>query len=81
MATYDCSDALTVSGRRSGMLTRPPFRGDAIDAHDVVLRFNQAPITNYSHAVGSKTTFRLTNKVSASLEQCASRGAPFPVSV
>ena len=45
------------------MLTRPPWRGAAIDAHDVVLRFNQAPIESYSKQVGTKTTFRLTNKV------------------
>ncbi|RVE42141.1 hypothetical protein evm_013202 [Chilo suppressalis] len=35
--------------------------GEFIDSHDMVLRFNNAPTTNYTDDVGSKTTFRILN--------------------
>ncbi|KAJ8734068.1 hypothetical protein PYW07_014619 [Mythimna separata] len=35
--------------------------GKFIDSHDMVLRFNNAPIENYTESVGSKTTFRVLN--------------------
>jgi hypothetical protein len=40
-----------------------------------VLRFNQAPIENYSKQVGTKTTFRLTNKVRG----CTTARCPRPL--
>eukprot|EP00240_Pyramimonas_obovata_P005417 CAMPEP_0118943782 /NCGR_PEP_ID=MMETSP1169-20130426/39024_1 /TAXON_ID=36882 /ORGANISM="Pyramimonas obovata, Strain CCMP722" /LENGTH=385 /DNA_ID=CAMNT_0006889113 /DNA_START=132 /DNA_END=1286 /DNA_ORIENTATION=+ len=47
----------------SGALLRPPFFGAAIDAHDVVMRLNQAPTENYATYVGEKTTHRLLNRL------------------
>ncbi|KAG7304125.1 hypothetical protein JYU34_011058 [Plutella xylostella] len=35
--------------------------GKFIDSHDMVLRFNNAPVENYTDDVGSKTTFRILN--------------------
>ncbi|XP_073943453.1 beta-galactoside-a-2,6-sialyltransferase [Choristoneura fumiferana] len=35
--------------------------GSFIDSHDMVLRFNNAPTTNFTEDVGSKTTFRVLN--------------------
>ncbi|KAJ8734754.1 hypothetical protein PYW08_014004 [Mythimna loreyi] len=35
--------------------------GKFVDAHDMVLRFNNAPTENYTKNVGSKTTFRVLN--------------------
>lgn len=46
----------------SGHLLRSAY-GDAIDAHDVVMRMNQAPTKGYEKHVGSKTTHRLLNRL------------------
>mmetsp|Transcript_3784 Transcript_3784/g.5759 ORF Transcript_3784/g.5759 Transcript_3784/m.5759 type:complete len:372 (-) Transcript_3784:592-1707(-) len=40
--------------------------GQWIDSHDVVFRFNDAPINNFSIDVGTKTTFRVLNHVCGS---------------
>lgn len=37
--------------------------GEQIDAHDVVMRMNQAPVKGYEAHVGSKTTHRLLNRL------------------
>ena len=44
-----------------GILKSAEF-GQAIDAHDVVFRQNQAPTATYELFVGEKTTFRVLNK-------------------
>ena len=44
-----------------GILKSAEF-GQAIDAHDVVFRQNQAPTATYEVFVGEKTTFRVLNK-------------------
>jgi len=44
-----------------GVLKSAEF-GEAIDAHDVVFRQNQAPTATYEAFVGEKTTFRVLNK-------------------
>ena len=36
--------------------------GSSIDAHDVVVRLNQAPTKSYTARVGSKATWRILNK-------------------
>ena len=36
-------------------------RGRAIDAHDMVWRFNQAPVLGFAPYVGSKTEFEMLN--------------------
>lgn len=48
----------------SGDLLKTKF-GDEIDAYDVVIRENGAPIQNYTEYVGTKSTFRLLNRGSA----------------
>lgn len=45
----------------AGHLTGTRY-GRAIDAHDVVIRLNQAPTAGYEEIVGSKATLRLINK-------------------
>ncbi|KAK9824602.1 hypothetical protein WJX72_011642 [[Myrmecia] bisecta] len=52
-------DTCAVVGN-SGQLWVEPA-GLAIDAHDMVLRVNQAPTQGYEPIAGSKTTFRLLN--------------------
>jgi hypothetical protein len=37
--------------------------GEAIDAHDCVVRFNAAPVKSYEKFVGSRTDFRFVNEV------------------
>ena len=44
----------------SGSLMLDRFGGE-IDAHDVVIRFNSAPVLGYEEIAGSKTTVRLLN--------------------
>ena len=36
--------------------------GAVIDAHDLVLRYNDAPTKGYEESVGRKTTWRLLNR-------------------
>ncbi|KAM3361975.1 hypothetical protein P3S68_016829 [Capsicum galapagoense] len=48
----------------SGDLLKTKF-GDEIDSYEAVFRENGAPIQNYTEFVGSKSTFRLLNRVSA----------------
>lgn len=42
-------------------VVRNGFSMHFLDSHDMVLRFNNAPIGNYTDDVGSKTTFRVLN--------------------
>jgi len=44
----------------SGILKRGGF-GRSIDAHDVVMRINQAPVAGYEKMVGARTTYRMLN--------------------
>lgn len=46
----------------SGTLNVKPY-GKAIDAHDIVIRMNQAPTEGYEGDCGSKTTVRLLNSM------------------
>jgi hypothetical protein len=48
-------------GNSGGLLTAP--HGTAIDAHDAVMRINQAPVGSpYAQHAGGKSSFRLLNK-------------------
>ena len=47
-------------GNSGGLLDEKA--GAVIDAHQVVLRFNNAPTKGYEENVGSKTTFKLLNR-------------------
>jgi hypothetical protein len=55
----------------SGLLTQAKF-GAEIDAHDLVMRFNDAPTAGFEDLVGGKTTMRIVNSVTmtAILEGC-----------
>ena len=61
----------------SGVLLRDRF-GAEIDAHDVVLRFNNAPTAGFEAIVGSRTTLRLLNSHAAAavLQRCADFSVP-----
>jgi len=52
-------DTCAVVGN-AGMLRNDNY-GDAIDAHDVVIRFNDGPTTNWTQYAGSRTSFRIIN--------------------
>lgn len=47
----------------SGSLRSGPAHGAAIDSHDVVVRLNQAPTWGYTPWVGSKTSYRVLNRL------------------
>jgi hypothetical protein len=55
----------------SGALRLDRF-GPEIDEHDVIIRFNSAPVTGYEPIVGSRTTLRLMNSqaLGARLSRC-----------
>ena len=44
-----------------GVNLNDPHQGRAIDAADVVIRFNDGPTSTFERFVGKKTTFRLIN--------------------
>jgi len=44
----------------SGILKKGGY-GQSINAHDVVMRINQAPVIGYEEVVGSRTTYRMLN--------------------
>ena len=48
-------------GNSAVLLSGKPA-GSSIDAHDVVVRLNQAPTKSYTSRVGSKATWRILNK-------------------
>ena len=56
----------------SGSLLHDRF-GPQIDAHDVVLRFNNAPVSGFEGIAGSRTSVRLVNShaAAAALQRCA----------
>jgi hypothetical protein len=59
-------------------------RGAEIDAHDLVIRFNNAPVAGYEAVVGSRTDLRLLNShaIAGILQRCArfsSNGTCAPV--
>ncbi|KAK3261924.1 hypothetical protein CYMTET_29197 [Cymbomonas tetramitiformis] len=49
-----------VVGSSANMMGAPAM-GDTINEHDVVMRFNNAPVVGYEKHVGNFTTVRLTN--------------------
>lgn len=55
------SKNIAIVGSSSELLLKK--RGNFIDDHDEVLRFNKAITDNYEEFVGSKTTLRVTNNV------------------
>eukprot|EP00971_Amphidinium_carterae_P094312 1866942-Amphidinium_carterae.1 len=44
----------------SGLLQRQRVAAE-IDGHDMVMRFNMAPVDGYEHIVGGRTTLRMLN--------------------
>ena len=56
----------------SGSLLHDRF-GSQIDAHEVVLRFNNAPVSGFEGIVGARTSVRLINShaAAATLQRCA----------
>jgi len=53
----------------SGLLSRSGC-GEDIDGHDVVIRFNAAPVAGFEEDVGSTTTFRVLNAITQKGSTC-----------